>query len=88
MCWNRYTVSGNVSLGVISHGYRGNCANQTGWPLDWLKMAYIVASLDHRGTNELLDQYFRHCRSNGGQRPMDITRLIDWLLKGVEHGAS
>ena len=72
-------LAGTFPLVVISHGYRGNWRNQNWLATRLAQDGYIVASLDHPGTTSF--DHTPAIAAQWWQRPMDITRLIDWLLK-------
>ncbi|QPI63353.1 alpha/beta hydrolase family protein [Vreelandella venusta] len=72
-------LAGTFPLVVVSHGYRGNWRNQNWLATKLAQEGFIVASLDHPGTTS-----FDHsplAAAQWWQRPHDLSRLLDWLLK-------
>lgn len=72
---NAPPVAGRHPLVVLSHGYRGNWANQIWLASALAQKGYIVAAVNHPGTTT-------HDRSPQAaaqlwQRPLDVSRVID-----------
>lgn len=72
---NAPPAAGRHPLVVLSHGYRGNWANQIWLASALAQKGYIVAAVNHPGTTT-------HDRSPQAaaqlwQRPLDVSRVID-----------
>ncbi|MBJ7554096.1 alpha/beta hydrolase family protein [Marinomonas spartinae] len=72
-------MTGNFPLVVISHGYSGNWRNQNWLATKLVQEGYIVAAVDHPGTTTF--DRSPQAAAQWWQRPQDISRLLDWLLR-------